>query len=130
MPNCEICGRELTNPLSIQRGIGPVCWSKIWLLALLQSTSIFDQGAETNKDDYPPLEHYLAQITRWDCPLCGSDLHKGIPFHFKHESGWFLHGFHYKQQILIMCLRCKVNIPIHKLGVPLPNREEISHGKM
>lgn len=26
---CGVCGRELTNPESIERGIGPVCWGRI-----------------------------------------------------------------------------------------------------
>ena len=25
--NCRICGRLLTNPKSVERGIGPICWS-------------------------------------------------------------------------------------------------------
>ena len=24
---CHICGRQLTNPVSVERGIGPVCWA-------------------------------------------------------------------------------------------------------
>jgi hypothetical protein len=26
-PTCGRCGRKLTVPVSIERGIGPVCWS-------------------------------------------------------------------------------------------------------
>jgi hypothetical protein len=26
---CLCCGRELTQPLSIERGVGPVCWGKL-----------------------------------------------------------------------------------------------------
>jgi len=26
---CRICGRELTNPVSVEREIGPVCWTRI-----------------------------------------------------------------------------------------------------
>ncbi|GAH26999.1 unnamed protein product [marine sediment metagenome] len=25
---CRICGRWLTNPVSVERGIGPVCWAR------------------------------------------------------------------------------------------------------
>lgn len=25
---CGCCGRGLTNPLSVKRGIGPICWGK------------------------------------------------------------------------------------------------------
>jgi hypothetical protein len=28
MTNCEICGRELTQDVSVTRGIGPICWAK------------------------------------------------------------------------------------------------------
>ena len=27
--HCGICGRELTHPESVERGIGPVCWGRI-----------------------------------------------------------------------------------------------------
>jgi len=26
---CRICGRLLTNPKSVERGIGPVCWARL-----------------------------------------------------------------------------------------------------
>ena len=26
---CRICGRRLTNPVSVKRGIGPVCATKV-----------------------------------------------------------------------------------------------------
>ncbi|MBA7642025.1 hypothetical protein ES703_49711 [subsurface metagenome] len=26
---CRICGRELTNPISVERGIGPVCRARL-----------------------------------------------------------------------------------------------------
>jgi len=27
--NCRICGRLLTNPVSVERGVGPVCWARL-----------------------------------------------------------------------------------------------------
>ncbi len=29
MVNCNICGRPLTAPKSVARGVGPVCWAKL-----------------------------------------------------------------------------------------------------
>ena len=26
---CRVCGRLLTNPKSVERGIGPVCWVRL-----------------------------------------------------------------------------------------------------
>jgi len=38
---CQRCGRALTNPKSIERGYGPVCWQKIevelWLGVVVDS---------------------------------------------------------------------------------------------
>ena len=27
--NCSICGKEITTPLSVKRGIGPFCYAKL-----------------------------------------------------------------------------------------------------
>lgn len=29
MTSCAVCGRTLTVPRSVHRGIGPVCWSRM-----------------------------------------------------------------------------------------------------
>lgn len=29
MTKCRICNRRLTAPLSVSRGIGPICWFKL-----------------------------------------------------------------------------------------------------
>lgn len=29
MIRCRICGRELKDPESVKRGVGPVCWKKL-----------------------------------------------------------------------------------------------------
>jgi len=26
---CSVCGRRLTAPVSVDRGIGPVCWARL-----------------------------------------------------------------------------------------------------
>ena len=26
---CRVCGRWLTHPVSVKRGVGPVCWSRL-----------------------------------------------------------------------------------------------------
>jgi Family of unknown function (DUF6011) len=30
--HCRICSRELTDPESVRRGIGPVCWQKLEMI--------------------------------------------------------------------------------------------------
>lgn len=115
--HCEICGRKLTNPISIARGIGPICWGKVFLHPLLRITEFLDQGPRTNNDNYPTLDSYLRAITRWNCPGCGTDLHDAEIHHHKHEDGWSLHGFHEKQWIYLLCPNCKINFALWKLGV-------------
>lgn len=114
---CEICNRELTNSMSIARGIGPICWGKIMVIQLLKLTSVLDQGAQTNKDEFPPLEYYLKQITIWECQHCGDDLHNAKVNHYVHRSGVPLHGWHEKQWISLVCPKCRINISLIKLGV-------------
>ena len=42
--HCKICGRPLSDPKSIKRGIGPVCWEKV----------LADPIAQGDKDYIPP----------------------------------------------------------------------------
>jgi len=51
MTNCNRCGKTLTNPKSIDRGYGPVCWRKI--NSPYQRKISFD---EMIKKGYVPLE--------------------------------------------------------------------------
>ena len=41
MTECLICGRELTDPVSVERQVGPVCWAR------LQHQAAIDQEWET-----------------------------------------------------------------------------------
>lgn len=38
--NCKRCGKELTNPQSIKRGYGPICWGKLQARASAQGTTM------------------------------------------------------------------------------------------
>ena len=51
---CEICGRELTNPLSIERRVGPVCVRRSLILTagmedlppVLERHSLIEESSE------------------------------------------------------------------------------------
>lgn len=41
---CRICGRWLSNPVSVERGIGPVCWARIQKGELVEKDEKDEQG--------------------------------------------------------------------------------------
>ena len=47
MKTCRRCGRELTDPKSVKKGIGPVCVNKEHIE--LNQTSIFDDEKKDEK---------------------------------------------------------------------------------
>lgn len=58
--HCAVCGRLLTNPHSVRRGIGPVCWKNIH---------------ELEEEEMQKLED-LDELTKYVCPLCGKIIAK------------------------------------------------------
>jgi len=59
--HCLVCGRLLTNPVSVDRGIGPTCWRRIQLNYTLE--------------DYPEEAEKTTPFLAWGrgepCPVCG-----------------------------------------------------------
>lgn len=49
MKTCRRCGRELTDPKSIKKGIGPICEKKEIIESM--QTSIFDDEKRENHGD-------------------------------------------------------------------------------
>jgi hypothetical protein len=111
---CIKCGRALTNPISIRRGIGPICNKKTFIGGLLRLTEFLDRGPLNNGDDhFPTLRDYLKTVQNWTC-RCGGDLRKGEPGHYKHSGGYPLHNYHDSQWIYIRCLDCHkaISLPV------------------
>ena len=117
--HCNICGRELTNPISMSRGIGPICFAKENMQFMINLTAILDQGPENNgEDQYPTLADYEKYIKQWECRNCLSSLKGETIEHYKHENGYPLHYFHEKQWLYLKCRKCGTCWSLWKLGVP------------
>jgi hypothetical protein len=66
MVSCKICGRKLTLPESIRRGIGPICWARKqreledrdkWENELERYRRM--KESDNGSDSTPPLSTYL-----------------------------------------------------------------------
>ena len=69
---CMVCGRRLTDPDSVKRGVGPVCWRR------LKRTQRLDYFVAVSPDasGYAVDEESVAINFKWRgslllCPRCG-----------------------------------------------------------
>lgn len=56
---CSRCGRKLTDPVSIQRGMGPVCWTAC-------KGDVFERDLEADEKEWQRRERELRQGAEWD----------------------------------------------------------------
>jgi hypothetical protein len=77
MTKCKVCGRRLTVPLSVSRGIGPVCWSRLTRANNTNpkcpkcgSIEVYDRA------EFVYLGHGEVDCVDWDpvCAKCGHPL--------------------------------------------------------
>ena len=61
---CHICGRRLTDPDSVKRGIGPVCWRR---LKIIQKLDEFYEEHSITALETPAFEADPLPT----CPVCG-----------------------------------------------------------
>lgn len=78
--HCAVCGRLLTDPDSVRRGIGPVCWKNIM---------------ELDEEEMQKLET-VEDLTKYICPICGQIIAKpGTASHtFKGMLAMHIKGTH------------------------------------
>ncbi len=64
---CEVCGRRLKSPISIERGIGPGCWKKINSQGRGPQNTQKGNGEEVREDTIPgqiELDEWLKTIDK------------------------------------------------------------------
>lgn len=62
---CEVCGRRLKSPTSIERGIGPGCWKKMNKQHERPKGTCKDKITDTRADTIPgqvEMEEWLKTI--------------------------------------------------------------------
>jgi len=108
---CRCCGKPLSDPKSISRGLGPICWKKLANPYQELIDMILDKGIR-EVNEYPPLSFYQKNSKR-NCPSCKSLLD---PLeHFKHEGGMFIKGFKERQWIFAHCPKCEIDYAFWKI---------------
>ena len=63
---CRICCRELTNPVSVRRGVGPVCWRRLPRGELEEAKQAYleAEGIEAARTEYEAREEELIELDR------------------------------------------------------------------
>jgi len=112
MPSCQRCRKPLENPKSIERGYGPICYSKVkkdW------KEEVLDKG-EQEDNDYPTLTDYLMKLDNPKCMNCKADLMRyGDIDHYLHEGGHPLKNYKDPQWIFLICSKCHYDNALKKL---------------
>ncbi|MFH2111884.1 MAG: DUF6011 domain-containing protein [Candidatus Bathyarchaeota archaeon] len=69
---CMVCGRKLTDPISVKRGIGPVCLKR---LKRIQKMDLYFSAVSPDKSGYAVDENVSDIGFKWaplpTCPSCG-----------------------------------------------------------
>jgi len=72
---CRVCGRLLTAPLSVERGIGPVCWAKMH-----RNHTLEDYPKEAEEDSMLATKNLLQRHQgTLTCRGCGQPILEGDP---------------------------------------------------
>lgn len=120
MVNCLICGRKLTDPDSVKRGIGPVCWSKIERedRRERQVKSIWSKACNPDLNpeglDLIELAHRIEEH-KPSC-ICGATLRGyNIDHYGPHDGGEIVRGYGDPRWVYVHCDRCGYDMAIHKI---------------
>jgi len=125
MSFCNRCGKPLSNPKSIERGYGAVCWAKVSRKNEKNHENL-DMG-EREQNNYPSFQDYFQLILKDEnlrnrkiCG-CGTKVVDADFGHYLHEyDGWWLQGWKYKQWLYFECPKCKIARAFHHLRIPRP----------
>ncbi|MFH1613314.1 MAG: DUF6011 domain-containing protein, partial [bacterium] len=121
---CRICGRTLSNPKSMEKGIGPICERKHSRKIDVSQTQ---ERGKQEKNQYPTLVDYTKQaklyISRWKIDkkcMCGKPVQNGWVNHYEHESGWYVRDYKKKQWLYFECPKCGNQYSFAHAGVRRP----------
>ena len=101
---CQICGRHLTDPDSIRRGIGPICAGKNRV------------PRDSNPSEDPRIKilngaiaqtiiEAIPEFRRNECQFCNGELNHRV-YYYEHEGGWFVESLNKKVWLWIECSKC------------------------
>lgn len=113
-----MCGRRLTDPDSVKKGIGPICEKKIKKMDRVWRKAGLDQGY-FNLELYPhglDISKLSAEIDRIGPKCnCGETLRGSNVEHYKHGSGIKVIGYQDLQWIYVHCDNCNYDMALWKI---------------
>jgi hypothetical protein len=114
---CKICGRLLTDPNSVSRGIGPECIKKYSThhSSPMHSTRVpnpYDniQITVLSPNAIPIIEQNLNER---QCS-CGKTYHEGVWMTYNHSGGLILPSYNEHQWVFLQC-NCGLQVAFNKL---------------
>ncbi|HEY0088422.1 MAG TPA: DUF6011 domain-containing protein [Candidatus Lokiarchaeia archaeon] len=111
---CQICGRHLTDPKSINRGIGPECFKKNRLNSEFPETDTTTKilnGLTAKK-----ILESISEDKRNKCRFCDGEL-DDIVRYYEHNEGWYVSELNNKVWLWIECIKCGHQWSLMHLGV-------------
>lgn len=120
--HCLRCHRGLSDPNSVRRGFGPICWTKVNVkrneVEKVDSPTITDwKLAEGTRNK---LFHKIADLEYPDNKChCGADITKGVLCSYDHDGGVEAAGYGEKQWFFLHCIKCGYDYALWKLHVPM-----------
>ncbi|MFX1380752.1 MAG: DUF6011 domain-containing protein [Promethearchaeota archaeon] len=112
---CRRCGRALSDPKSIKRGYGPMCYGKVKIQTTIETNleEVFFDIVITEEEAKP----FRDQFTKRNECSCGfKGIHKEpILGYWDHPGGWMIRGR--MAWLYIHCPKCGYEWSIWKLGV-------------
>jgi hypothetical protein len=114
-----VCGRRLTDPESVQRGIGPVCWRNLKKEdeKVKERHKIWNQCKHNSEDqegiDLQDLSH-LIYVKKPRC-ICGARDQWDFPEHYEHDGGIKVKGYKELQWVYVHCRNCNYDMALWKI---------------
>lgn len=106
---CRVCGRALTDPTSVSRGIGPICYGKYNVNGMAQKVD-----TETQILDASIAKRFLEFMHQVNCRTCGGTL-GSIVYYYEHSEGVYIEELDKKVWVWVECNKCQHQWSIYKL---------------
>lgn len=108
MVHCSVCGRELENPVSVERGIGPVCWEHVKKSSEVSEGNYEEAGLRIN----PEYERLLPPLTAEEFEALKLSI-KNEGLHFPivvNGDRFILDGYHRARACLQLGIKPKTEV--------------------
>ena len=101
---CQICGRALSNPKSVNRGIGPECAKKY----RVPKDSNVPEDVCTKTLDNLTTQNIIKMIPEYyrdECKFCNGMLNH-IVYYYEHDGGWYVESLDKRVWLWLECSKC------------------------